>query len=252
MALINTKAVVLKCTVAGESDAIVTLYTLSSGKLRAVAKGAKRSKKRFMNCLDLFGLVEVGLVERPKLDLLRVDTCRLLDRPDLTQKPLLFGLGALALELVSIFCPEKEPDEIVFLALASTLRGLVEHPRPLDLSLAFCLKLLLAAGFGPNFEACQSCGQKLDQLEQAAFDPARGGLICSACRPGGAELFKGTLKTARWCQRIDPQALKRVRFPEEQRSILFDQMTRYAVHTAGRELNSLAFLDQIKPQSQSQ
>ncbi|MBW1712074.1 MAG: DNA repair protein RecO, partial [Deltaproteobacteria bacterium] len=183
MAELVTEAVVLRTFPSGESDLVVSLYSSTQGKIRAVAKGAKRSKKRFMNCLDDFGLVRVVLDVKPGREVMRIDACQLLDRPDFSGNCLLFGLGGLALELVWIFCPDQEPDDEIYAALKTTLLGLAQAPDPAGLGLAFALRLLHAAGFGPNFEACLICGKPLDRIKKGAFDLRAGGLVCLDCQP---------------------------------------------------------------------
>jgi len=245
VAAIVSQAVVLKSAVSGESDAIVTFYTRQAGKLRAVAKGAKRSQKRFMNCLDLFGLVEAGLVRTRSQELLRVESCRLISRPDLSAEPLRLGLAGLAVELVLVFCPDLEPDEDLFAALTAGLAGLAGRPEPAHLGLAFCFRLLARAGFGPNLENCLVCQRPLDSLDRAGLALDLGGLACSACRPQVRQLSLGAIKAARLCQQIQPAALGRIRFPPAELSRLFGLLAAYLERTAGREIRSLGFLGEV-------
>lgn len=243
--LIDTDAIILKTFTTGESDQIVTLYSLAAGKVRALAKGAKRSQKRFMNCLDPLGHVVVGLAERRGGDLLRLDNCRLIHRPVLTTDLLRFGLGGLALEIILQLCPEGEPEAGVFNALRRTLAALEHHPAPLELALAFEFKVLFTLGYGPNFEACLICRRPLERIEGAGFDLGAGGLVCSGCRPNQPGLSLGAIKTVRLCQRLDAEALDRVRFPARETADLFGQTARYLQGVAGREIRSLVFLDKV-------
>ena len=105
MAELRTRGIILGSRVYGEADQLVTLYTPSQGKLRALAKNAKRSKKRFMNCLDDYGLVQVELVRKTGRGLDLLDSCRLLARPPVGADPLHLGLAGLACEAVRIYSP---------------------------------------------------------------------------------------------------------------------------------------------------
>jgi len=241
-----TEAVILRSFPSGESDLLVHLFTRQRGKVRALAKGAKRSKKRFMNCLDDYGLVLAGLVSKADQERIRIDSCRLLARPDLSARPLLLGLGGLMTELTGLFNPELEPDQVLFQALKHCLLGLPESPAPLSLGLAFAFRLLLQAGFGPDLAACLKCGRPLEKLEGGGFIPESGGLICPRCRPSPARISLGGLKTIRLCQHLEPAALVKVRFPAVDQKELLNQIGRYLVFFAGREIKSLSFLDRVE------
>ena len=245
MAVFRTQAVVLRAVTVGESDALLTLYTQATGKLRAVAKGAKRSKKRFMNCLDLYGRIQAGLEEKRGRETMRLDSAAILSRPDLASDPLRFGLAGLAAELIIIFCAEKLPDQEIFAALAACYDDLADSPDPVGLVLAFALKLLGAAGFGPNLEACLACQTALDELEGGGLDAELGGLVCPACRPGARRLSKGALMAARMCQRLEAGKIGRMRFPAGERQALWGELVGFLRHQADRDLDSLHFLGQV-------
>ncbi len=239
-----TEAVVLSTAVIGESDALVNLFTRRAGRVRAVAKGGMRSLKRFMNCLDAFGRITVALEDKAGRDLARIDSCSLDRRPELAADPVRFGLAGLMVELVLIFCPERQPDPDVFTALSAALDELPDHAEPVGLSLAFGLRLLSAAGFGPNLEGCLGCGAALSQIKKPGLDMNRGGLVCQDCGPA-AGISKGAAKTIRLCQTIDPAALGRVRFPAKELGRLFALFARWLTHHAEREIKSLGFLSQL-------
>ncbi len=245
MAELRTKGLILRSRVHGEADQVVTLFSPTLGKLRALAKNSKKSRKRFMNCLDDYGLVQVVLVRKPDRELDRLDSCRLLARPVLGADLLRLGLAGLAVEAVDVFCPEGQPDRVLFAAIETVLFHLARIDRPLGLGLAFLLRLLDQAGFGPNLEACQKCGRDLDQLKGALFDQDSGGLTCRLCGGGGPHISLGGLKTIRLCQQIDPVGLTRIRFPVRDEKLIFDLTSLYLAHTAGREMRSLSFLEKV-------
>ena len=245
MAELRTKGLVIRSRVYGEADQVVVLFTPGRGKLRALAKNAKKSRKRFMNCLDDYGLVQAGVVRRAGRELDLLDSCRLLARPDLGADPLRLGLAGLACEAVDVFCPEEQPDPVLFTALETVLFNLAGAERPLGLGLAFLLRLLYESGFGPNLEVCQKCGKELDQLEGALLDRQSGELTCSSCGKVGEHISLGGLKTIRLCQQIDPAGLARIRFPAKDEKLIFDLCTNYLAHTAGREMKSLSFLEKM-------
>ena len=246
MAELMTEAVILRSFPSGESDQMVLLFTRERGKVRALAKGAKRSKRRFMNCLDDWGLVQAGLAAKTDLDRIRLDSCRLIVRPDLSARPLLLGLGGLMTELTGLFSPEMEPDQVLFRSLTTCLLALPQSPAPVSLGLAFAFRLLRQAGFGPNLETCLKCGRPLEELKGGWFTPETGGLICHRCRPGPFRISLGGLKTIRLCQQMEPLALTRIRFPAVDEKALLKPVGGYLSYFAGREIKSLSFLNRWK------
>ncbi len=245
MAELRTTGIILGSRVFGEADQLVTLYCRNRGRMRALAKNAKKSKKRFMNCLDDFGLVQAGLVQKSGRDLARLDSCRLIARPGVGGDPFLLGLAGLAVEAVDIYCPEGQRDQDLFVALRTILFGLTRNSRPVGLCLAFLLRLLHQSGFGPNLESCLKCGRGLDDLSWARFDQQTGGLTCRSCASRGPHVSLGGLKTVRLCQQIDPANLGRIRFPQKDEELIFDLTGSYLAHTAGREVRSLSFLEKV-------
>ncbi len=245
MAELKIEAIILGSYVYAEADQIVVLFSRKQGKLRALAKNAKKSQKRFMNCFDGYGLVRAVLVRKSGRDLHRLDSCRLIARPAVGADPLKLGLAGLAAEAVNIFCPEGQPDEVLFLSLRTVLFGLVQSAHPLGLGLAFLLRLLHQTGFGPNLEACRKCGKGLDELKGALFDRHSGGLTCRSCGANGPDISLGGLKTIRLCQQMDPAGLTRIRFPARDEELIFDLTASYLAHTAGREVKSLGFLEKV-------
>lgn len=245
MAELRTRGIILGSQVHGEADQLVTLFTPGQGKLRAQAKNAKKSKKRFMNCLDDYGLVQLVLVRKAERPLDLIDSCRLLARPPVGADPLKLGLAGLGCEAVRIFFPEGQPDQDLFVALQTFLFSLEESDNPAGLGLAFLIRLLHQAGFGPNLETCLQCGQELDNLQGAVFDHLSGGVTCKPCSGHDRHISLGGLKTIRLCQQISPSGLNKIRFPAQDQDLIFDLTADYLAHTAGRELKSLGFLRKL-------
>lgn len=247
---LNTEAIVLHSRLHGEVDKLLSLLTRRAGRVRAVAKGGARSKKRFMNCLDPLGRVWISVEDRGR-DLVRLDSCRLIARPGLAADPFRFGLAGLAVEVCDVFCPESEPMETVYHALAAVLAGLAGHDRPLDLTLAFCLRLLHESGFGPTVDGCLICGRPADKGQGFSLDPEAGGLICTSCRDDSRPLSRGAVRTIRLCQTMAPSALGRIRFPRAETAVVFNLVGHTLAHVAGREIKSLAFVRETAPRSQT-
>lgn len=235
----------LKSTIYGEADVLVSLLTRRAGRIRAVAKGAMRSKKRFMNCLDLFGLVWVSLEDKGR-DLLRLDSCDLISRPEMGGDAFRLGLACLAVEAADMFCPEQEPAPIIYSLLAQTLELLPGHSRPKDLCLTFLLRLLHESGFGPAMEGCLSCGLPLDKAGRLGLHPLAGGLICENCKPDLPALSQGAIRTVIRCQQAETESLPRLSFPAAELDRIFQLTGLSLTARSERELKSLAYLRKLK------
>lgn len=178
--LYKDEAVVLRTMRLGEADRIVTFVGRSQGKIRAVAKGVRKTKSRFGGRLEPFSQVSLVMWHgRSDLDIVNqadaVEANRGI-REDLDR----FALGQMMLEAVDRVVQEKEPAPRIFNLLVDGLKGLTATPSPL-VPAWFLLKLSGAAGFAPSLSECTECG-----APGTYFSPGQGGAVCRACRGTGA------------------------------------------------------------------
>lgn len=181
MALYRDQGVVLRTIKLGESDRIVTLATEGHGKVRAVAKGVRKTKSRFGGRLEPITHVALLLYEGRQLD--TITQAETLDhfravREDLDR----VGKATAMLEAVDHVVQEREPNLRLYQMLVGALRSLAARDTPL-LVPAFFLKLLAAEGFAPLLDVCAGCG---GDGELVAFELLEGGALCSSCRRGAA------------------------------------------------------------------
>ena len=192
MALYRDSAVVLRTHKLREADRVVVLMTRSHGKVRAVAKGVRRTGSRFGSRMEPGSVVEVQLYEgRGDLDgVSQVETSEAHPhtRSDLGR----LGHAAALLEAVEQVAQEREPDPRLHDMLVGGLRS-VEDDNPPAVVAGFYLKLLAAEGVAPQLDACSSCGEDPERLFWA---PEAGGLQCAACG-GGRVVSDETLTLAR-------------------------------------------------------
>ncbi|GAC1366846.1 MAG: DNA repair protein RecO [Actinomycetota bacterium] len=187
--LYKDEAVVLRTMRLGEADRIVTFVGRSQGKIRAVAKGVRKTKSRFGGRLEPF--TQVSLVMwRGRSDLDIVTQVEAVEahrgiREDLDR----FALGQMMLEAVDRVVQEKEPAPRIFNLLIEGLRGLTTTASPL-VPAWFLLRLSGVAGFAPSLSDCTECG-----APGTWFSPGQGGAVCRGCRTAGAtEIAPGVLK----------------------------------------------------------
>lgn len=177
-----TSAFVLRVSDFGESDRIVTLLTLLHGKVSALARGAKTSRRRFGAALGLFGYGEATLREkRGDLWILEeLHSQRGFVR--LGQELGRFGHASYACELCLQLCPPHAPEPLVYRLLFSLLTQLDELPlsfRPaIEPLRAFELRILDAVGLGLSLRQCATCGAEVPMRPYVPFDIPRGGVHC--------------------------------------------------------------------------
>lgn len=179
------EAVVLRAQKLGEADRIVTLLTRHHGKVRAVAKGVRRTSSRFGSRLEPFMLVDLQLYTGRNLDTVtQAETLAPYARAVCADYAL-YTTGSVMLETADrLVAAEKEPSTQQFLLLVGAIRSLAEHAHPPGLVLdAYLLRALAVAGWAPSFTECARCGAA---GPHRSFAVASGGAVCQACRPPGA------------------------------------------------------------------
>ena len=182
MSLYREQGVVLRTHRLGEADRIVSLLTEGRGKVRAVAKGIRKTKSKFGARLEPMTHVALQLYEgRGDLDTItQVETVEIF-RPAREDLDRVRKVGAL-LEVVDQVAQEGEPNVALYRMLLGALRSLATADSPL-LVAGFYWKLLSQEGFHPMLDACASCGSEGPLV---AFDLGEGGTLCVACRRGTA------------------------------------------------------------------
>jgi DNA repair protein RecO (recombination protein O) len=177
--LFRDAGVVLRTYRLGEADRIIVLFTERHGKVRAVAKGVRKTKSKFGSRLEPTSHVALQLYEGRELDI--VTQAESIDhfRPIREDLDRLAGASAM-LEAVDQLAQDREPNPRLYQMLVGALRSLSAHDPPLVVP-AFFIKVLALEGFRPMVEQCVECGAT-DRL--VAFDFETGGVLCDACRRG--------------------------------------------------------------------
>jgi DNA repair protein RecO (recombination protein O) len=177
---LKTEGIVLRSMRYGEADRILHLYTPERGRLSAIAKGVRKAKSRFGGRLEPFFRLDLVLYQG-RSDLLTVTSVETVAaHPRLREHGGSLDGAARACEAVARLFDDGEPHAGVYHLLANELALLDGTPEKAGRanSLAFRLKLLLAAGFAPQLAGCASCGEREHIV---GFSGAAGGVVCGAC-----------------------------------------------------------------------
>jgi len=209
-------AVVLRTHKLGEADRIITMLSRRHGKVRAVAKGVRRTSSKFGARLEPFSHIDLQFATGRTLDVVtQVESLDAFGEP-LTENYPAYTAGQVMLETADrLVVEEREPAVQQYLLLVAALRvlnsGTSDGPRPATLILdSYLLRALAIAGYAPSFTDCARCGV---EGPHAAFSPSAGGVVCDACRPPGsarpaAETLRllGALLEGRWEDTRDVRA----------------------------------------------
>jgi DNA repair protein RecO (recombination protein O) len=189
-ARIATEALLLRRVEYGESDLVLTLLTQKLGKVSALARGARKSSKRFGSALEPMHTLAVELDERPGAELFTLLEARLhVPRAGIMTSLAAMEAAGKALGWIRRAAPPRTPEPAPYALLTTLLDRLAAAPAADACGVALAeagLSLLSELGWGIDFERCVRCGRQAAASQSASVDAARGGLICRSC--GGARL----------------------------------------------------------------
>jgi len=245
----TTEAIILDLKDYSESDRIITFYTKKYGKLCGIAKGARRSKKRFVGNLEPSSYLRLLFFQTGKSELIRVEAATLVEgfnslRGDIAR----FGGACYMLELSNELTREGIGSRVFFDTLLSFLFLLDKkesHPFVLNF---FEIKALKISGYLPHLTGCVACRGELSG-EGAFFSCEKGGVLCKRCvgfsgdalpiSPGTAGFFSMAAKLdVEKIERLVPNPL----IMREGERVL----TSFIQYQLGKELKSKNFMEKIR------
>ena len=190
MGLGTSAAVVIGSFPLGESDRVVTFFSRDFGRIRGVAKAARRLKSRFGGALELFTLGQLVFFDTGRSDLVRIDHFDV-THPFAALRENLETLGEAAwvVEIVGRTTGERDRQPALYGLLVRALRALEVSARPQRVAVCFGVRVLDVLGHRPRLDACVECGREYPFARPALGE---GGLVCESCRDGGRPSGFGT------------------------------------------------------------
>lgn len=183
------EAVVLRTHKLGEADRIITMLSRQNGKVRAVARGVRRTSSKFGGRLEPFSHVDIQFASGRALDIVaQAESLHAFGEPLLGDYDA-FCCGQVMLETADrLVAEEREPSLQQYRLLVGALRvlgeGTTDGPRPATMVLdSYLLRALAVAGYAPALDSCARCGL---EGPHEFFNPAAGGMVCVGCRPPGS------------------------------------------------------------------
>ena len=240
----KTRGVVLKHAPLGEADRILTLCTHDRGKVRAVARGVRRTKSRLSGHIEPLTHVRVSIAEGRGLDHLgEAETVRSFRalREDLAR----MSVAVHLCELVDRFTAEGAPAPEALDLLLSAMAMLEAGDGSPMLPCAFQVKLLGYSGFGPEVRRCAGCASELEPGDHV-FSHAAGGILCPSCKVGSGDALvsapMNAVKVLRYLQRQGIRRAVSLRVSPELRGQVERLLSAYVSHVLERDLNSAEFM----------
>ncbi|MDH3521487.1 MAG: DNA repair protein RecO [Myxococcales bacterium] len=254
MTTLRTEALILRAVDFRESDRILHLLLPGFGRMAVIARGARRSIKRFAGTLDLFNHLRVQIDQRRSSNMGRLDQAQLVRGfAALRVDPVRFAMGCYLLELLDRLAPEGgSPDDMrrLFDFALQALESVSARRPDQQLRTILELRALAALGLRPELARCVRCGAGLGAGAEVDFHVAEGGPVCGRCAArltGLLRIHLGTLRALEQGLRLDLERLDRLILApgalEEARSLV-DRFQRFHV---GVELRSQRFLEQMLP-----
>ena len=182
MGLGTSAAVVIGSFPLGESDRIVSFFSRDFGRLRGVAKAARRMRSRFGGARELFTLGQLVFFDTGRSELVRIDHFDVIHpyarlREDLGR----IGEAAWVVEIVARTTGERDRQPALYGLLVRALRALEASARPARVAICFGVRCLDLLGHRPRLDQCVECGRAYPVARPAW---AEGGVVCEACRSG--------------------------------------------------------------------
>ncbi|MEW6221297.1 MAG: DNA repair protein RecO [Thermodesulfobacteriota bacterium] len=216
MAYSDLRAVILAVAESGEADLAVTFLAAQTGKGVGLARGAKKSRRRFLNRLEPFSLVDLFVLDPGRPGWLRIEDAELVTPfLALRQHPERYGAACLLVELTRAWTRTEDEAAGVFALLVWGLARLDAGQSPVHTVTLFALRLLDLVGYRPQLAGCLRCGDLTSRGSPFWFHPWDGGIVCSVCRAGGGDrLTLATVKLLAQAQRLPLAKLDRLHLSE--------------------------------------
>ena len=258
MVALNCEALLLRSVDFGESDRIVHLLTAGAGRLTAIAKGARRSKRRFPGTLDVFNHLAIKGRSNPRASMVLLEQARLLNPfLGLRSDPSRYALASFLTEMLDRLSPEGitgSEAERLFSYATESLR-LLESVRPTaTLRLLLELRGFDALGLRPELGRCVRCGRVPSEAvapdHRVNFHVPDGGIVCAACAlrlDGLLPVEFGTLRILESGLASPAESLAEIRLDARALAQAARLVFRFQRFHVGIELRSERFLEATLP-----
>lgn len=243
--LYKTKAVVLRSQDLQEADKLIVLYSEKTGKIKAVAKGVKKTSSRFGAKLEVFTFLNLILFQKGNSSLEIITSAQIIDSfKEIRQDLRKIAYGSYIAELTESLLVDKEEDRRILSLILRSLHWLRLEADPL-LPLAFTLRIISLLGYKHDLSHCLACGKEING--EIGISPVMGGTVCPACDKEALQISMSGLSLLKNLLKSDLKQIRRLSVsPEiidELESLVFKG---YLPCYLSRPLKSVEFLEEFK------
>jgi DNA repair protein RecO (recombination protein O) len=241
----QSEALILRTYPFHEADLLVTLFTRAEGKVRGVAKSAKRSKRRFGGALEPLTYVVAHWEDKEKQELARLDSCDVIASPLATEitYPRVVALSYVA-EVIDQLLPDREPSDDIFRLALSVVRHLKAETLWMPLTY-FDLWMVRLIGLLPDLGHCAACGTILNG-HRAYFHALADGLLCARDkRLASSEISAESRVLAAEMSRAPLESFRGAPWPRERGADLRKFLAQRIQRHIEKKLVTAAMLDKI-------
>jgi len=243
----TTQAIIMRIKEFGESDLLVTFFTPEKGMLKGVAKGARRSRKRFVNCLDHFCLVNLEYGNQRKGDLQFLHSGKLIRAHEgLRNDYTILTRASYMVELTEVLFPLGVSDPSMFGLLIRSFEALAGGEDTETVTMIFEVRAMVLGGYAFSFEKCCKCLREYRGEGTAVFIPEKGGISCLKCQPISFRNPKLTPEAVMTIKKIQSKPLDQsfnLTFPDQ---VLKDLKPVFKLHREyhlGLRMKSLSLIE---------
>jgi DNA repair protein RecO (recombination protein O) len=245
MALYKTRAVVIKSMNLSEYDRLVTFMTEKHGKVRCVAKGARKAKNQFWGTLEPMSLINLIYFGREHQSLFRLNHSDIIEsfhtiRDDFDK----LYTGVYFLDLIDVMVLEGHWDPKIFSLLYQVLAALNQQRELEPLLRLFEIRLLALSGYKPQLEHCVFC-RKIPEKDLIPFSYAHNGILCDSCSKIGKFDIQFSIGTRNYIKKllnVEVKTCERLKFQKSKTEEIENLTHRLVLSHLGRELKSYPFI----------
>jgi DNA repair protein RecO (recombination protein O) len=250
-----SRGLILRVSDQGESDKLLQLYSPELGRAAAIAKGAKRSKQRFVNKLEPFSQLEFAYQpSRSSSLLLLVEAELVAAHLALRQQVAPYTVASYLMELLLRFTREGDPDPDLFTLACWALATLDQGAPLFKTAVLFHLRLLSLAGYSPQISHCAACGQVVTQGLGFAMPSGSGDLLCQHCWPQHpAPLVRVNSRILQFLlsgRQMALPLLNRLQLPEQEAWTILALFNRYSQQLLQLDLHAWSAMTTLAGQRQ--
>jgi DNA repair protein RecO (recombination protein O) len=247
--LFQTDGIVLKNIKLNESDKIITIFSRHYGKIRAIAKGIRKTKSQFGSSLENLTLVKIMAFKGKNLNI--VSQTEIISSFFLQSKDLInYGIAIQCAEIIDKITEDEDPNEYIYILFKDVLMLLKDEKNATLLLVSFQWKLFSILGYQPELNKCIHCYSNIKENKYYVFDIQKGGLICSSCQLNNNYY---QIKITDYCLRLlkrvlaaDLSMIHNKKVSQSELGELVEITNRYMLYHFEIENKTKQFIDRIK------